>query len=157
MITTGTYMVFVLKASSLRSVYSRWLLTSGVGKRDGAGGGGSIGVVCWWTCVCWCWWWCISVRRYGGGPTFNVRSCDARNLLSSSRRNRSAWSVTNIIIFCWISSMALKFMGQSTSKLQIYLWCQLTLYVGYAIQLEEWRVPTGKTRSQYNNCHRLQI
>jgi len=31
------------------------------------------------------------VRRYGGGPTFNVRSCDARNLLSSSRRNRSAW------------------------------------------------------------------
>jgi hypothetical protein len=40
-------MVSILKASSLRSVYYRQLLTSGVGKREGAGGGGSIGVVCW--------------------------------------------------------------------------------------------------------------
>lgn len=73
------------------------LTKDGGGYKAAVGGGGKRDAVCWWTCVCWCWWWCISVLKYGGGgagpaPT-NERSCDAKNLESNSRRNKSASSV----------------------------------------------------------------
>lgn len=33
--------------------------------------------------------WCSSLRMYGGGGMLMLRSCDARNRVSSSRLNKS--------------------------------------------------------------------